>query len=914
MAEQDRLHAGQPVGTLNAVSQVKKYDRFSMASSPSWIVCKFGGTSVSTRERWDTIARVAQSHRDGGHQPFLVCSAVSGISDQLEALIDATQGGAPAPILQRIRERHEALARELGVTMGILDEGLTALEGLIDTAAQANVVEPRLRAEIMAMGELLSTRLGAAFLNQRGLSTRWFDARELLKAQDEPSAAPARRYLSATCAHYPDAIAQAHLAGRAEEGSDVFITQGFIASNAIGETVLLGRGGSDTSAAYFAAKLDAERLEVWTDVPGMFTANPRAIPSARLLRQLDYNEAQELATMGAKVLHPRCIDPVRQHDIPLHVRSTEAPDMEGTVISNDVPDYGPQVKAISTKKGITAISMDTLGMWQQVGFLADVFAVFKHNGLSVDLVATSETNVTVTLDPVANALDPDTIERVLRDLNSFCNAHQIGPGAVVSLVGRHIRSLLGEVGPAFEVFDEQQVHLVTQAASDLNFSFVVDEEQADRLARQLHAQLFGSRTEDQLFGPSWSELTHTSEDAEPGAAPWWHTCHEELLSLAKDTTPRYVYDEATVRAKAAELRATTAIDRPFYAMKANSHPDVLRVLHNEGISFECVSPGEVERVQSLFPDIDPGRILFQPNFAAAEEYADAFDAGIHVTLDNLHPLLHHPEVFAEEAFFVRVDPGRGHGHHRHVRTAGAQSKFGVVPGELDRLYAKADDIGACIKGLHVHVGSGITEETTWSEIADFLASLADERPDVGILNVGGGLGVPERPNAAPLDLGQVADRLAQFKDAHPEYQLWMEPGRYLVAEAGVLLGRVTQTKSKGTQHFVGTDAGMNSLIRPALYGSYHEIVNLSRLDDPPALTADIVGPICETGDVIGHSRRLPETEEGDVLLVAKTGAYGASMSMDYNLRPPADEVVLRAAVGEQGGAGAEAESHASRRT
>ncbi len=871
-----------------------------MATSPSWIVCKFGGTSVSTRARWDTIARIAQSHRADGHRPFLVCSAVSGISDQLEALIDAAQEGDPASILQRIRDRHEALARELGVKMSVLDDGFAALDGFVATAAQAGTIKPRLRAEIMAMGELLSTRLGAAFLTQRDCSTRWLDARELLKAQDEQSVAPARRYLSATCAHYPDAIAQAHLTDRAEEGTDVFITQGFIASNAIGETVLLGRGGSDTSAAYFAAKLGAERLEVWTDVPGMFTANPRAIPSARLLRQLDYNEAQELATMGAKVLHPRCIDPARQYDIPLHIRSTEAPEIEGTVISNEVPDYGPQVKAISTKKSITAISMDTLGMWQQVGFLADVFAVFRHNGLSVDLVATSETNVTVTLDPVANALDPETIERVLRDLNSFCTARQIGPGAVVSLVGRHIRSLLGEVGPAFEVFDEQQVHLVTQAASDLNFSFVVDEEQADRLARQLHAQLFGSRTEDQLFGPSWSELTHTSDGAEPDAAPWWHVRRDELLSLADEATPRYVYDEAAIRAKAAELHAAAAIDRPFYAMKANSHPDVLRVLHDEGISFECVSPGEVERVRSLFPDIDPDRILFQPNFAAAEEYAGAFASGIHVTLDNLHPLLHHPDVFAEQDFFVRVDPGRGHGHHRHVRTAGAQSKFGVVPSELDRLYAKADAIGARIKGLHVHVGSGITEEGTWSEIADFLASLADERADIGILNVGGGLGVPERPNAAPLDLGQVADRLAQFKAAHPEYELWMEPGRYLVAEAGVLLGCVTQTKSKGAQHFVGTDAGMNSLIRPALYGSYHEIVNLSRLDDPPALTADVVGPICETGDVIGHSRRLPETAEGDVLLVAKTGAYGASMRMDYNLRPPADEVVLRAAVGERG--------------
>jgi diaminopimelate decarboxylase/aspartate kinase len=872
-----------------------------MATSPAWIVCKFGGTSVSTRDRWDTIARIAQTHHDAGRRPFLVCSAVSGISDQLEALLEAAQNGDPAPVLDRIRARHEALARQLNVDVARLDEGFAALEGFVETATQASTIEPRLRAEVMAMGELLSTRLGAAFLNAMGLSTRWLDARELLKAQDESHVAPKRRYLSATCAHYPDAIAQAHLDGRVGEGTEVFITQGFIASNAIGETVLLGRGGSDTSAAYFAAKLEAEGLEIWTDVPGMFTANPRAIPSARLLRQLGYEEAQELATMGAKVLHPRCIDPVRRYDIPLRIRSTEAPDLESTTITDEVPDYGPQVKAISTKEGITVISMDTLGMWQQVGFLADVFAVFKHNGLSVDLVATSETNVTVTLDPVANALDPETIERVLRDLNSFCDARQIGPCAVVSLVGRHIRSLLGEVGPSFEVFEEQQVHLVTQAASDLNFSFVVDEEQADRLARQLHAQLFGSRTEDQLFGPSWSALTHPADGAAADGTPWWHARREDLLSLADEATPRYVYDAATIRTKATELRDTAAIDRPFYAMKANSHPDVLRVIRDEGFSFECVSPGEVERIRSLFPDLDPDRILFQPNFAAAEEYADAFAAGIHVTLDNLHPLLHHPDIFAGEAFFVRVDPGRGHGHHRHVRTAGSQSKFGVVPGELDRLYAKADEVGARIKGLHVHVGSGITDEATWSDIADFLASLADERSDVGILNVGGGLGVPERPNADPLDLAQVADRLAQFKADHPAYDLWIEPGRYLVAEAGVLLGRVTQTKAKGDRHFVGIDTGMNSLIRPALYGSYHEIVNLSRLDAPPALTADVVGPICETGDVLGHSRRLPKTEEGDVLLVAKTGAYGASMRMDYNLRPPAEEVVLRAAVGERGG-------------
>jgi len=593
------------------------------------------------------------------------------------------------------------------------------------------------------------------------------------------------------------------------------------------------------------------------------------------------------------VLHPRCLDSVRHHHVPLHVRSTDAPAMEGTVVSDDAPDDRPQVKAVSSKASITAVSMDTLGMWQQVGFLADVFQVFKHHGLSVDLVATSEANVTVTLDPVANALDPDTIDRLVHDLNAYCEAEVIEPVAVVSLVGRHIRALLNELGPALEVFDEQKVHLVSQAASDLNLSFVVDEAQAPRLVRQLHAQFFATRVPDATFGDSWQALTDgTAADGAPARDAWWRDRRPALLDLAAERSPRYVYDERRLRANAQRLTSLAPLDRAFYAVKANAHPDVLRILHDEGLHFECVSPGEVERVFDVLPALDPDRVLFQPNFAAVAEYAAAFERGVYVTLDNVQPIAQHPDVFAGQELFVRVDPGRGHGHHRHVRTAGAQSKFGVVPGDLPRLREAAERAGAAVVGLHVHAGSGITDVDAWPDIAQFLASLAADFPDVRTINVGGGLGVPDRPNAAPLDLDALSDRLAEVKPRG--LNLWMEPGRYLVADAGVLLARVTQTKSKGAVHYVGLDTGMNSLLRPALYGAYHDIVNLTRLDTPPEITAEVVGPICETGDVLGHSRRLPPTEVGDVLLVATAGAYGASMSNRYNLRPPADEVVLEA--------------------
>ncbi len=859
-----------------------------MPSTP-YAVLKFGGTSVASRSRWQTIANVMQEHLENGYRPFVVCSAVAGVSNTLDKLLGEAVRGAHEPVLKQLRLLHTDLAHGLDVDPELVEDYLEELSRLALGVSLIREVNPRLHARVMSMGELMSTTLGAAFLNSQGLNTRLLDARKILASIDDADLPDNRRYLSAACGFEPDTALQSALE---EDDASAFLTQGFIASTPAGETVLLGRGGSDTSAAYFAAKLGADRLEIWTDVPGMFTANPRQIPSARLLRHLGYDEAQELATMGAKVLHPRCLEPVRRHGIPLYIRSTEDPGLESTLISNEAPDLGAKVKAISSKSGITLISMDTLGMWQQVGFLADVFATFKRHGLSVDLVATSETNVTVSLDTAANALDQARVRALLKDLNTYCVAREIGPCAVVSLIGRNIRSILHELGPAFEVFEEQQIYLVSQAASDLNMSFVVDEEQAERLMRRIHSQLFAFEQTDELFGPSWQTILG-EQPSQLGAGSWWRKRREELLALTAEQSPLYVYDESTLQANVDAIKQIEPIDRVFYAMKANAHPDILRLFYDAGLGFECVSPGEVDLVRSLFPDLDRERILFTPNFAPHEEYAYGFEHAGYVTLDNVYPLEAWPNVFEGKELIIRVDPGRGHGHHKHVRTAGTQSKFGVAPGELDRLERLAEQAGVKIIGLHAHVGSGIVTPETWSETALFLTTLAERFPDVRILNVGGGLGVADRPGALALDVGAVAEGLAKVKLANPGFQLWMEPGRFMVAQAGVLLAKVTQLKSKGPVNYVGLETGMNSLIRPALYGAYHEIVNLTRLDEPATVTAEIVGPICETGDVLGHGRSVPESREGDVFLIATAGAYGRVMASHYNLREPAKEVMLR---------------------
>ena len=341
-----------------------------------WVVLKFGGTSVSSIDRWQTIAAVVRQRIDDGLRPLVVCSALSGVTNDLElALLDAS-GGRTSPVLASVEQNHRALAADLGLDFEVLlAPVLEELGRLLLGCSLVRDVSARVRARVLAFGELLSTRLGAAFLNAAGIQTQWLDARDWLVTVDEPSASEARRILSASCSHDADPELSSEMA---EQRSPVLLTQGFIARDSGGDTVLLGRGGSDTSAAYFAAKLSAERLEIWTDVPGMYTANPRLVPSARLLRSLDYDEAQEIASTGARVLHPRCLAPVRRAGIPLHIRCTERPDVEGTVIAAETSASAPQVKAISARSGITLVSMETVGMWQQVGFLADAFACFKR--------------------------------------------------------------------------------------------------------------------------------------------------------------------------------------------------------------------------------------------------------------------------------------------------------------------------------------------------------------------------------------------------------------------------------------------------------------------------------------------------------------------------------------------------------
>ncbi len=855
------------------------------------MVLKFGGTSVSSVANWHNIAGVLRQRMSEGLRPVVVHSALSGITDRLESLLSAALNGEHSAALQRIETIHRELAQRLGIAPNEdFERFLAELERMAVEVAQSRRLDDRMRANVMAMGELLATCLGAGFLNAQGIATVWVDARTVLHAERRDGANVKASLLSATCEYSPDPQLQHQW--RALD--QVVITQGFIASNEEGETVLLGRGGSDTSGSYFAAKLAAARLEIWTDVPGMFSANPRAVPTARLLRALHYDEAQEIASNGAKVLHPRCVMPVRQYKIPLHVYATQAPGLEGTVIRADVADSAAQVKAIAIKKGITLVSMDSPGMWHQVGFLADAFQVFKEQGMSVDLISTSETNVTVSLDPTANTLDPAALARLSAALGELCRVEILGPCASLSLLGHNIRGILHELGAAFELFQDHKVYLVSQAANDLNFTFVIDEAQGDRLVLQLHERLIQSIGSDKVLGPTWLQLFAPKDEAAPAAASWWEDPGKarRLREIGARESSAFVYDMASVDAAIAAVHTVKSVGRWAYSMKANWHPAILRRIYAAGLTLECVSQGELEHAFAEVPALSPERILFTPNFAPRSEYEYGFQRGVHVTLDNLYPLKAWPELFRGREIFVRIDPGFGRGHHHHVRTAGVHSKFGVLPGEADELAALARAHHVRVVGLHAHTGSGILDVANWTETGSLLAELAARFPDVGVVDLGGGIGVPEQAGQGGIDLTALDAGVAALKRRFPRIEFWMEPGRFLVAKAGVLVATVTQLKSKGDVHYVGISTGMNSLIRPALYGAHHDIRNLTRLGEPLTDKVTVVGPICESADQLGADRWLPPTREGDILLIANCGAYGYVMGSHYNRRAPAREFVL----------------------
>ncbi|ARA92800.1 diaminopimelate decarboxylase [Rhodothermaceae bacterium RA] len=373
----------------------------------------------------------------------------------------------------------------------------------------------------------------------------------------------------------------------------------------------------------------------------------------------------------------------------------------------------------------------------------------------------------------------------------------------------------------------------------------------------------------------------------------------DVLRAVADTfgTPTYVYHAPTIRDRIGRLRRhlTGVPVRLLYAMKANSHPAILQIMREEGLGFDAVSPGEL--LLALRLGVEPDRILFSANNMTDEEMHLAHEHGVLLNIGELSRLEKFGRAYPGSAVCVRLNPQVGAGHHEHVVTAGARSKFGIPVEQTDRIRALADAHGLRIVGLHHHIGSGILHTAHFWEAARVLLEAARPFEGLRFINLGGGLGIPYRPDEAPLDLDNFRDALmAPLRSFHAEYgapalTFWFEPGRYLVGEAGVLLVRVNTLKSANGRTFAGTDSGMGHLVRPAMYGAYHALYNLSN-PDGALQPYDVTGNICESGDLFARDRPVQTIREGDILAILDAGAYGMSMASEYNLRPLPAEVLV----------------------
>lgn len=373
----------------------------------------------------------------------------------------------------------------------------------------------------------------------------------------------------------------------------------------------------------------------------------------------------------------------------------------------------------------------------------------------------------------------------------------------------------------------------------------------------------------------------------------------DALRTAADTfgTPTYVYHAPTVRERIARLRRhlTGVPVRLLYAMKANSNPAILQIIRQEGLGLDAVSPGEL--LLALRLGFAPDQILFSANNMTDDEMHLAHERGVLLNIGELSRLHKYGRAYPGADVCVRLNPQVGAGHHEHVVTAGNRSKFGIPVEQADRIRAIAAEHNLTIVGLHHHIGSGILQTVRFWEAARVLLDVARQFGPLRFINLGGGLGIPYRPDDTPLDLDNFRDTLIAplraFRDQYGSEALtfWFEPGRYLVGEAGVLLVRVNTLKPANGRTFAGTDSGMGHLVRPAMYGAYHALYNLSN-PDGALQPYDVTGNICESGDLFARDRLVQTIREGDILAILDTGAYGMSMGSTYNLRALPAEVLI----------------------
>ena len=439
------------------------------------IVMKFGGTSVKNAQALDRACRIVQSRLD--RAPLVVVSALSGVtSGLLEAARLAGQGvfSESMEIFERLRALHVGL-------MSSLETDLDGLKDALREVSEARSLSLQMEDRIASYGEILSSQIFAHRLEALAPTTH-VDARKCMITDDTFGRANPLRDDTAKAA-------EAILRPLIQVGHAV-VMGGYVASTRSGETSTLGRGGSDYTATLFASCLGADEVEIWTDVDGMMTADPRVVADALTIRHISFAEASELAYFGAKVLHPSTVLPAIEKAIPVRILNSRRPEGPGTVISSDAPAGKSMVKSFAAKRGIVAVTVTSSRMLMAHGFLRALFEVFDKHRISIDVVTTSEVSVSLTTD------DSSDLESVVEELASLGKVEVERDLALVCMVGTNLKDRPGIAAQTFACVSGINIRMISQGASEINISFVVRDEHADTAIRLLHDHFFASPDPD----------------------------------------------------------------------------------------------------------------------------------------------------------------------------------------------------------------------------------------------------------------------------------------------------------------------------------------------------------------------------------------------------------------------------------
>ena len=378
----------------------------------------------------------------------------------------------------------------------------------------------------------------------------------------------------------------------------------------------------------------------------------------------------------------------------------------------------------------------------------------------------------------------------------------------------------------------------------------------------------------------------------------------DTVSLAQEYgTPLYVIDEKRIRENFRTFNSAFPDADIYFAAKANWNLSVLRILASEGAGADVFSDGEL--YAALLAGIPQERILFNGNAKTAYELQMAIDSGVRVSVDSMDELHTLSDLAIKAGRVVdiafRVNPDVSPDTHPKIATGLASSKFGIGYKDVLKAYEAAKELaGVNPVGIHCHIGSQITDVSPFGEAVERMMDIAEQITRLGItlefVDMGGGLGIPYQKDVATPTPSDLADMILPIfrrrsEDIGISPRLVLEPGRYIVGDTSILLAGVTTVK-RSARNFVGVDAGLNLLIRPAMYDAYHEVAVANKADLAGEETYDIVGPICESGDIIARDRKLPLIEPGDVIAVFDVGAYGFSMSSQYNGRCRCTEIMV----------------------